>query len=38
MVESMTQAAMNKAVQTVQTRIQEKLGPMASEMNLPGLT
>ncbi len=38
MVESMTQAAMNKAVQTVQARIAEKLGPMAGEMNIPGLT
>ncbi len=38
MVESMTQAAVNKAVQTVQARIAEKLGPMASEMNIPGLT
>jgi DNA-binding YbaB/EbfC family protein len=38
MVESMTQAAMNKAVQTVQSRIAEKLGPMAGEMNIPGLT
>ena len=38
MVESMTQAAVNKAVQTVQSRIAEKLGPMAGEMNIPGLT
>jgi DNA-binding YbaB/EbfC family protein len=38
MVESMTQAAVNKAVQTVQARIAEKLGPMAGEMNIPGLT
>jgi DNA-binding YbaB/EbfC family protein len=38
MVESMTQAAVNKAVQTVQSRITEKLGPITSELNIPGLT
>jgi len=38
MVESMAQSAFNKAIQTVQSRIAEKLGPMANELNIPGMT